>query len=432
MIAVALSGIQRAFDVGVSDAAWLVTIYLVAMAAGQPIGGNLGDRLGRRRVYLIGLVWFVAASIGCALAPNLPVLILFRTQQALAGALGFPNGAAMIRAALPANRHGTGFGVIGLSTGTAAALGPPLGGFLVDGFGWASVFWVNVPLGIIAVALGWRALPRSDIQSRSHGRFDLMGSGLLALSLGMVILLPKSLAVGALATVLVMLVAIVAGIAFVLREVRHSSPVVDVNLFRNRAFAAACTGNALGNFVMYTTLLALPLFLGDLLHYSLRAVGLMLVALSACSALLGPVGGRWADRAGIWRPAVSGGTGILIGAAIVVLGVSRDAVAIIVPGLALIGMGLGIAGASLTLAATTSVPIERVGSAAGIFSTSRYFGSIAGASLLAAVFTTDVSDADQTRFVWLFGGLSLAAMLNLFAYARLGSVTPSPVTPARA
>ena len=312
MIVVALPDIQRSFGVGIAESSWLVTLYLVAMAAGQPIGGNLGDQLGRRRVYLAGLAWFVIASIGCALAPSLEVLIVFRTQQALAGALSFPNGAAMIREATPGNRHGTGFGLIGLSTGTAAALGPPLGGFLVDAFGWASVFWVNVPLGIVALGLGWRSLPRSTKSRHRTTTFDLPGAGLLALALGMVIFVPKALSQGAAAAIATGAAAIVAGMAFIWRERRISFPVIDVTLFRNRVFAAACTGSALGNLVMYTTLLALPLYLEDVLGYSLRSVGAILVALSACSALLGPIGGRWADRAGVmvaggcWRRGAGG------------------------------------------------------------------------------------------------------------------------------
>src|SRR6187200_2998081 len=146
MIAVALPEIQRAFDVSVTATAWLVTLYLVAMAVGQPIGGRLGDLYGRRRVYLFGLIWFGIASAGCAFAPSLPVLILFRTQQGLAGALSFPNGAAMIREAVPAERRGSAFGTVSLATGIAAASGPPLGGLLTHAFGWEAIFWANVPV----------------------------------------------------------------------------------------------------------------------------------------------------------------------------------------------------------------------------------------------------------------------------------------------
>ena len=146
MIAVALPDIQRAFSVSVTATASLVTLYLVAMAVGQPIGGRLGDIYGRQRVYLLGLSWFAVASAGCAFAPSLPWLILFRTQQAIAGAMSFPNGTAMVREGMPEERRGSAFGTVSLATGLAAASGPPIGGALVHAFGWSSIFWANVPV----------------------------------------------------------------------------------------------------------------------------------------------------------------------------------------------------------------------------------------------------------------------------------------------
>ncbi len=426
MIAVALPDIQDSFGVPVSDTAWLVTLYLVAMAAGQPVGGKLGDQLGRRRVYLIGLCWFVAASIGCALSPSLPLLILFRTQQALAGALSFPNGAAMIRESVPRDRQGAGFGIIGLSTGTAAALGPPLGGLLVDRFGWASVFWVNVPLGLVALLIGWQALPRRSAGHRMRS-FDLAGTVMLATGLGMVILVPtilktrgEALAIAAIAA------AVVIAYVFTRHERRAAHPVVNVDLFRFREFVAACTSNALGNLVMYTTLLALPLFLEDVMGRSLRDVGLVLVALSACSAFLGPVGGRWADEAGRWLPAVVGGCSMFAGAVVVAVGVREASLVMIVPGLVLTGLGLGISGAALMSAATVSVPMDQAGSAAGVYSTSRYFGSIIGASILAAMFSGHVDAADHQQFAYLFAGLAVVAALALYANTRIGERAVEP------
>ncbi|HEV2072323.1 MAG TPA: MFS transporter [Thermomicrobiales bacterium] len=152
MIAIALPEIQEVFDVSITSTAWLVTLYLVAMAVGQPVGGRLGDLYGRR-VYLLGLIWFAVASAGCAFAPTLPWLIGFRIQQALAGALSFPNGAAIIRATFPKARRGVVFGVVGLAAGSAAAAGPPLGGALVFAWGWSAIFWANLPVIGIAFLL---------------------------------------------------------------------------------------------------------------------------------------------------------------------------------------------------------------------------------------------------------------------------------------
>lgn len=422
MIAVALPDIQRAFGVSVTATAALVTLYLVAMAVGQPIGGRLGDLYGRRRVYLIGLLWFAVASAGCAFAPSLPVLILFRTQQALAGALSFPNGAAMIREGVPEERRGSAFGVIGLSTGLAAASGPPLGGALVHAFGWPAIFWANVPVVALALVLGWLSLPRRQMVRGERPPFDLAGSALFAASLGALILIPTLVKAG---QPLLALVAGAAGLAlgfaFVRWELGFAAPVVDMRLFARPHFAAACASIGLSNLVMYTTLLAMPLYLEDVRGYGVQVAGFTLVALSAFAALWGPIGGRWTDRRGRWLPAVAGAAVLLIGALLLTAGVTRPELTLVVIALAAMGLGLGVAGAPVQTAAVESVPHARTGSAAGIFSTSRYLGSVIGSTILALVFIQHPAPGETTRFVALFAGLSVVAVFGIVANTRIAA-----------
>ena len=422
MIAVALPEIQNAFGVSITATSWLVTIYLVAMAAGQPIGGRLGDIYGRRRIYLAGLIWFGIASAGCAFAPDLGWLIVFRTMQALAGALSFPNGAAMVREAVPQERRGAAFGLIGMATGIAAASGPPLGGLLVNGFGWSAIFWANIPVIAVALLLGWRSLPKRRIERTTRARFDLAGTALLASSMTVVILIPTLLKFG---SPLLAIGAGCLGIAiawtFVRWELRAQAPVVNVRLFASPRFAAACAAVGLGNLVMYTTLLALPLYLEVVLHRSVQASGFVLVALSALSAICGPVGGRWSDRSGRWMPAVFGGAAMLAGMLVITTGVGWASVAAIVAGLAVMGIGLGVSGAPIQTAAVESVPIETAGAAAGIFSTSRYLGSVLGSSILAALFAQHSDDLSNDRFLVLFAGLSVAAIGGIVANSRIAS-----------
>ena len=314
MIAVALPEIQDAFDVSVTATAWLVTLYLVAMAVGQPIGGRLGDLYGRRRVYLLGLIGFGVASLGCAFAPSLPILVLFRLLQALSGALSFPNGTAMVREAVPPERRGAAFGTVGLAAGIAAASGPPIGGVLVHAFGWSAIFWANVPVVAVALGLCWGSLPRRTVAREAGIRFDLVGSGLFAASLGAFIVIPTLLKVGQTAMAgLAGVTAAAIGVGFVRWELRTGAPVVDVRLFTRSRFAAACASIALSNLVMYTTLLALPLYLERVRGHSIQVAGVTLAALSAFSAIWGPLGGRWTDRIGLWLPAVAGAAVLLAG-----------------------------------------------------------------------------------------------------------------------
>src|SRR5215213_9442983 len=159
MIAVALPDIASDTGGGVAASSWLVTAYVVAMATLGPFAGRLGDRLGRRRVLLWGLVAFAFASLAAGAAPSLELLIVARLGQAVAGSLVFPNAIALLRDALPEGRRAAGFGLLGSAVGAAAAVGPVAGGLLVGGFGWRAIFLVNVPVVCAAVMLSLRSLP---------------------------------------------------------------------------------------------------------------------------------------------------------------------------------------------------------------------------------------------------------------------------------
>jgi EmrB/QacA subfamily drug resistance transporter len=420
MIAVALPDIQRAFGVSVTATASLVTLYLVAMAVGQPIGGRLGDLFGRRRVYLVGLIWFAVASAGCAFAPSLLWLLLFRTQQALAGAMSFPNGTAMIRDGIPEARRGNAFGIVGLATGLAAASGPPLGGTLVHAFGWSSIFWANVPVVGAALVLGWRSLPRSLVARVRRPPFDLLGSGLFAASLAAVILIPTLLKMDRLGlAALAGVGGLALGVGFVVWELRAAAPVVDVRLFAQPHFAASCASIGLSNLVMYTTLLALPLYLEGVRGYGVQESGLILVALSAFSALWGPIGGRWTDARGRWLPAVCGAVVLMLGTLLLTAGVSGPGLALVVAALAAMGLGLGISAAPVQTGAVEAVPQAKTGSAAGIYSTARYLGSVTGSTVLAIAFVEHPILGQSGRFVALFAGLSIVALVGIAVNARI-------------
>ena len=157
MIAVALPHVIAEFGVDIASAGWLVTAYLIAMAALQPVAGKLGDRLGRRRLILGGVAWFGLVSMGAATASSLSALLFFRVQQAIAGAVALPNGAALLREVVPADRRAGRFGLVGAAIALAAAAGPPLGGLLVGTAGWRAIFYVNLVFVLPTLLLGWRS-----------------------------------------------------------------------------------------------------------------------------------------------------------------------------------------------------------------------------------------------------------------------------------
>lgn len=383
MIAVALPELIDGFHASLGSVGWLVTGYLIAMASLQPVGGNLGDRLGRRPLLLGGLAWFAVASLGAGLAPNLPLLIVFRIQQAVAGALVFPNGLALLREIAPPGGLGRRLGLIMGALPLAAAVGPLLAGVLLAVGDWRAIFLVNLVLVVPALVLGVRCLPRSR-PSGGSGRFDLVGASLLSVFL---VAAAWTLNRGVTESdgLFALAIACAAGTLFVLQELRHPRPVVELRLFRNPQFVAANVGVALSNLAMYVTLFALPLLLARRGGWTGAQIGLVLATMTLTTTMFAssPLGGRAADRRGARLPAAAGltlMTGCLLPLAFAAPDLSGGA---IIAALVGVGSGLGLATVPLQMAALEAVDVSRSGFVSGMFSTSRYLGSIAGISLLA-------------------------------------------------
>lgn len=337
MLAVALPDIASGVGGGVAASSWLVTSYVVAMATLGPFAGRLGDRLGRRRVLLWGLLAFAAASAAAGLAPSLELLIAARLGQAIAGSLVFPNAMALLRDALPAGRRAAGFGLLGSAIGVAAAVGPALGGVLVGALGWRAIFLVNVPVVAAALVLSLRALPGAP---------------------------PAGACV----------------------HTAGARPRWDwAQPLRVPAFGAATAAVGLSNLAMYGTLLAVPVVLAGRPGWSAADAGLALAMMSVAMIAVAPLGGRLADRRGHRLPAAGGLALLTVAAAMLTaMGAGPSAFGL-AAALLLGGVGLGLSGAALQTAAIEAVEPRHAGVAAGLYSTGRYSGSIVAALLLAAL-----------------------------------------------
>lgn len=419
MIAVALPRIIRDFDVRVSTAGWLVTTYLIAMAALQPVAGKLGDRIGRRRLIIGGLIYFGIASLGATFATSLPLLFFFRIQQAVAGAIALPNGTALVRDVVPLERRARSFGMIGGVTAFAAALGPPIGGLLVQTLGWRSIFFVNVPVVLAALLLGWRAIPTTRT-ARGTRPFDAVGACLLsAVLIGLTVLLTlskhaESAALPALGGLALLGLAVV----FIRYELHHPDPVLQPRFFRVRSFAAANGAIALSNLAMYSTLLTVPILLARRDGWSSAKVGAVLVMLSGAMVICSPLGGRLADRIGRRWPTAIGLTLLTLGVLPLALVGSEIAVLVLLGSLGLAGVGIGLSTAGMQTAAIEAVSPREAGVASGVFSTSRYFGSITGSSILAGLLGTTSSDGFRTVFVMVVIAAALSALVALLLHDR--------------
>ncbi len=310
-----------------------------------------------------------------------PFLIGFRVAQAVSGAVVFPNGAGLIRELIPADRRGGAFGIVGGSIALAAGLGPLIGGVLVGVGGWRAIFLVNVPFVAAALALAWRAVPRTP-GVVPETAFDWPGAALLAAVLGgsAALVVESAHAPFALAPGIPVLLVLAA--VFIRRELRHPDPVFQPRFFKVRPFAAANAGISSSNLAFYTVLLATPILLTRHLDWSSLQVGVALAFLSAPMVVLSPIGGRLADRYGRRMPAVAG--------CVVLTGGDRSArdcarsrhlrASSLPPADGIRRRALDRRPAGLGDRGARARPR---GVAAGLFSTSRYIGSFAGSIALA-------------------------------------------------
>ena len=411
MLVVALPAIARDAGSDIAAASWLITTYLIAMAALQPIGGRLGDRFGRRRLMLGALAYFGIASIGASLSVGLAPLAFFRLQQALAGALIVPNGLGILRRAA-GERAGMSFGLTSAMSGAGATLGPLLGG-LLTAIDWRLVFLVNVPVVALAFFLARSTIPEE--RARPETKFDVVGVVFLGVVLSAAAWLLTSLGRGSPdAGTAALAIAVVAGaVLFVRYELAQPDAALPPALFRIRAFTAANAAIAFANLSLYATLLAVPALLAADAS-STVLVGFALTALSAAMVVLGPATGWLVDRYGARWPPAFGGMLIVIGCLATGAVITHAQFPLLLASLLLLGAGVSLTFPATRVAAVDAVPARYVALASGVVSTSRYFGGMLGAIVAGvALAANDTSNAPA-----LFGVLAVSGALA--AVAALG------------
>jgi EmrB/QacA subfamily drug resistance transporter len=427
MVAVAVPAIGREFgeDPGVVTQA-LVATYLIAAIALQSPGGKLGDRLGHWRVFTAGQVAIALGAVLGFLAPALPVLAGCRVLMAAGGAVAVPATVALLRLELPPERRGRAFGTFGATMALAAALGPVLGGVLVDAFGWKAVFLANVPVLVVSALLAASAThPESPT---SDSRFDWPGSALLTAGLALVVLAAQH--TGGPTAVLLVAGALLLG-AFGWWERRPADPVLSFALFRSLPFSAGTALIGLQNLVMYALLFELPLVLEKLFHLDARQVGQLLIYLMAAMVVTSLVAGRLTDRVGPRPLAVTGSLGCLAGVLLLRSSALETSGSVRVP-LVVLGIGLGLSGPAAQTASLSAVARDRSGIAAGVSSTMRYLGGVVGIAILGRLLdvhraASAVRDQHHGVLTVFAGVLVLASVCAALLPGRSARRTPGAV-----
>ncbi|PJN89458.1 MFS transporter [Bacillus sp. mrc49] len=397
MISIALGSITDFYGLDIHSVTWVVTIYLIVMAVTQPIAGKLGDLYGNRKIYIIGILLFLTASIGCGLAPNIGVLVAFRSLQAIGGGLLIPNVVALIRHAVSRERLPGVLGFFGLGMGLGAAVGPLIGSLLIAIASWKAIFWVNVPLLLGALAGGMLLIPKLG-NKRPQQPLDVVGAIYLAIAITLLIALTHATSPAAYIT-LGLGTLLFTGL-FIRKEQSVASPVIDFALFKNPIFVNANLSVLINNFTMYAILLVMPLIMTTKMDISTSMSGVMLSLFSISMAFGNMVGGqlngKWTSQKVIFLSfAFTVLTNLLLLFVIQNQSLLYLAITLIVNGLA-IGLGL----TSMQVASLEAVDESASGSASGIFSTFRYFGSIISSTLIGII----------TNYSVLFAILMAAAL----------------------
>jgi EmrB/QacA subfamily drug resistance transporter len=438
IVNVALPEIQRDLGAAFSDVQWVVDAYALTLAAFLLTAGSVADQIGRRRVFVLGLVVFTVASLACGLAHTPTMLNVARAVQGTGSALMFATSLALLAAAYEGRDRGTAIGIWGATVGAAVAVGPLAGGVLVDALGWEAIFYVNIPIGIGAIALTLRTVEES--RAPTQGRIDLPGlvtfsGALFCLVFALIRGNDHGWTSGPIVALLAGAAALL--IAFVVLERRSPHPMLDLALFRVPTFVGASIVAFALSASMFAMFLYLTLYIQNVLGYTPLEAGLRFLPVTLLSFFVAPVSGKLSERIGV-RPFLAGGL-LCVGAGLLLMRgieVSDDWTALL-PGFMLAGVGIGLTNPALATAAIGVVDPRRSGMASGINSTFRQVGIATGIAAWGAVFThlvnaqagafsRAVEDAGVSGGGFGFGTSDFADFIAFGGYRQLGAKAADP------
>ncbi len=387
IINVALPTIGRDFRAPVSGLQWTVDAYMLVVASLLMLSGSVGDRVGRRAVFQAGLVIFTLGSLACSLAPSLGWLVAFRVLQAVGGSMLNPVAMSIVTNTFtePAERA-KAIGLWGSVFGLSIALGPVIGGTLVDSAGWRGVFWINIPVGAAAIALTARYVPES--RAAAKRKLDPFGQvliivALVALSYG--IIEGPDLGWGAAPIVASFALAAAATVMLLLWSSRAAQPLIDLRFFRSLPFSGAAVTAVTGMCGFSGFLFLITLYLQEVRGYSALTAGLFLVPMALVMAFSAPLCGRVIAAHGTRAPLLAAGTGITAGGVLLTFLTAASPAWYVLASCVALGAGMGWINAPITNNAVAGMPRAQAGTAAGIASTSRQVGSSLGVAVTGSV-----------------------------------------------
>jgi EmrB/QacA subfamily drug resistance transporter len=431
IVNVALPTIQKSLHLKVSELEWVVTGYALTFGALMLTGGKLADLMGRRLMFVVGLVIFTLSSLGCGLAGSATVLIAARVVQGVGAALMNPSTLSIITVTFPPKQRGTAIGIWAGVSALALAIGPLAGGLITEHVNWNWIFFINVPIGALAVLAAFAFIEESRDTSLEQ-RPDLAGQftsalGLFALSYGLIEANTYGWTSGRILGAFAL--AAVSLVSFVLLELHQRLPMLDLSLFRNRGFAGANTVMLLVGLAMFGVFFYVSLYVQQVLGYSPVQAGASFLPWTLLIILLAPQAGRLSDRFGP-RPFVTGGLLVVAGSLFIFsrLGV-HETFWNLLPAMILGGIGMSGAMAPTTAAAMASVRPEKAGVGSAVLNSMRQVGGSLGIAIMGAIVASGINGSIASghprpvAFVSGFQSATLVAALIAVAGAIVAAAT---------
>ncbi len=410
IVNVALPSIQRELDITPGTLVWTINAYVLPFAAFILVGGTLGDRYGRKRVFVLGFALFTLFSAGCALSTSDHMLIAFRALQGIGAALLAPQSLSILVDAFEPERRAWAIGIWASIAGLGFALGPVVGGALIEAFDWSAIFWVNVPIGVAGLVTTLTQVRES--RDPSARRLDLGGAALASgalfcLTLGLVE--TDDHAWTSTFTLAFLGAAVALGAAFLVFEARHPEPMLPLDFFRRRAFTIANLDFCLMYAALAGLLFLVSLYFQNVKGFSALETGVTWLTIVVPFMLISPFAGRLQGRFGA-RRVVAGGA-LLAGLGMLdfaLLGADSPVLQA-VPGYLLVGVGFGAAAPAISAVAMGAVEVEHAGVASGVLNTARQVGSAVGLAALGSIATAVAAGSLSNRDDFVSG--MRAAML---------------------
>lgn len=425
IVNISLPVIAADLAAGLEATQWVQIAYSLGVTALLLVAGRMADLVGRRRVYVAGLVAFTAASVACGAAPDIASLIAGRGVQAVGAAMIMANGPALVAQAFEPGRRGRALAVVAVTVSVGLTLGSSAGGFLTSLFGWRSIFFVNLPIGLGGAWYGWRVLGEAADERPAPGAsrhgFDWPGALASAIGVGLLLLAVSRGAEwgwGSAPTAVCLAAAGASLAAFVRHEARAANPLLPLDLFRNRTFRTANVASLLTFTATVALTFLVPFYLVTILSRSPAEAGLIYLAAPLSLSLLAPVGGRLADRAGTRGPQVAGlalvVAGLLLVAELPAAATTWD----VVWRLVVVGAGQGLFQTPNNTALLSSAPMARLGVASGLQAVMRNLGLALGVAIAGALVAAAGASLHDATFLRGFrlalrvsAGLAAAALV---------------------